>query len=126
MNGNRRGWRSRTPCPDDPGLAPAHINLGEVRAGSGDLSEAIDDYRRALDLDPDSARAHHLLGVALVAKGRRDEVDDCYPEGVKSLLPARGDALREATAYYIQTHDYDPGWVPARNRLRIPRRTRPD
>jgi len=85
-----------------------------------DVSEAIDDYRRALQLDPDCARAHHLLGLALVAKGRRDEADDCYPEGVKSLLPARGDALRDATAYYVQTHDYDPDWVPARNPLRIP------
>jgi tetratricopeptide (TPR) repeat protein len=27
--------------------------------------------------------------------------------------------LREATAYYIQIIDYDPGWVPARNPLRI-------
>ena len=48
---------------------------------------------------PRFARAHHLLGVALVAKGRRDEVDDYYPEGVKPLdqapwsCPGRGDGL---------------------------------
>ncbi len=104
----------------DPGLAPAHINLGEVRAGSGDLREAIDDYRRALRLDPDNARAHHLLGVALVAKGREDEVDDFYPEGVKPLAQARGYAQTEGIAYYWQAHDCDPKWIPARNPLRIP------
>jgi tetratricopeptide (TPR) repeat protein len=104
----------------DPRLAPAHVQLGEIQAGSGALVEAIQHYRQALDLDPDCARAHHLLGVALVAKGRRDEADDCYPEGVKPLDQARGQALREAITYYHQALNCDPRWVPARNTLRIP------
>jgi eukaryotic-like serine/threonine-protein kinase len=105
---------------NDPGLAPAHINLGEVRAGSGDLIEAIPDYRRALALDPDNARAHHLLGVALVATARGDEANDFYPEGVQSLVQARGQALAEGVAHYWQAHDCDPRWIAARNPLRIP------
>ncbi len=104
---------------NDPGLVPAHINLGEVRAGSGDLIEAIPDYRRALELDPDNARAHHLLGVALVAKARGDEADDFYPEGVQSLVQARGEALTEGVAHYWQAHDCDPKWSSARNPLHI-------
>ncbi|HKI32307.1 MAG TPA: tetratricopeptide repeat protein, partial [Gemmataceae bacterium] len=104
----------------DPRLAPAHLNLGEIRAGSGALNEAIDHYRQALLVDPDYARAHCFLGLALVAKGRYDEADDCYPEGVKPLSQARGQALREANAYYWQACRCDPEWAPARNPLRIP------
>jgi serine/threonine-protein kinase len=104
----------------DPRLAPAHLNLGEIRAGSGALDEAIDHYRQALLVDPDYARAHCFLGLALVAKGRYEEADDCYPEGVKSLDEARGQALREANAYYWQACRCDPEWAPARNPLRIP------
>ena len=48
---------------------PPHVNLGEVRAGRETSIEGIPHYRRALQLDPDNARAHHLLGVALVAYG---------------------------------------------------------
>jgi tetratricopeptide (TPR) repeat protein len=104
----------------DPRLAPAHFNLGETRAGSGSLDEAIDHYRQALGADPDFADAHYLLGVALVAKGRRDEVDECYPEGVKPLGPFRVDARNGAIAYYWQAFYCDPEWAPARNVLRIP------
>ncbi len=38
------------------------------------------------------------LGIALLAKGRRDEVDEDYPVGVESLNQFRGSALREAHA----------------------------
>jgi tetratricopeptide (TPR) repeat protein len=107
---------------NDPGLAPAHINLGEVRAGSGDLIEAIPDYRRALQIDPDNARAHHLLGVALAATAWGDEANEFYPEGVQSLVQARGQALTEGVAHYWQTHDCDPKWMATRNSLRIPPR----
>jgi tetratricopeptide (TPR) repeat protein len=107
---------------NDPGLAPAHINLGEVRAGSGDLIEAIPDYQRALQIDPDNARAHHLLGVALAATARGDEANEFYPEGVQSLVQARGQALTEGVAHYWQAHDCDPNWMATRNSLRIPTR----
>jgi serine/threonine-protein kinase len=105
---------------NDPGLAAAHINLGEIRAGSGDFIEAIPDYRRALQIDSDNARAHHLLGVALVATACGDEANEFYPEGVQSLVEARGQALTEGVAHYWQTHDCDPKWTLSRNPLRIP------
>ena len=104
----------------DPRLAAAHFNLAEIRAGSGWPHEAIDHYRQALLLAPDWARAHHSLGVALLARGRWDEMDDCYPIGVKSLAGFRGQAQGEAVAYYKQALYCDPAWVPARNTLRIP------
>ena len=61
----------------DPGWPP-HYNLGEILAGGG-INEAIDHFREALRVDPDFGQAHYHLGVALLAKGRRDEVDEGYP-----------------------------------------------
>jgi tetratricopeptide (TPR) repeat protein len=103
----------------DPQLAPAHVNLGEIQAAHGQLEEAIGHYRQALRIDPSFARVHYYLGVAILAKDRRDEVDVDYPEGVKALEPFRHLALGEATDYYWQAHNLDPGWVVARNSLRI-------
>jgi serine/threonine-protein kinase len=105
----------------DPRLAPAHFNLAEIRAGSGQFDEAIGHYRQALEVFPDFAAAHHLLGIALLAKGQRDEVDEYYPEGVKPLDEARGNALNKALASYWQAMSCDPAWAVARNTLRIPR-----
>ena len=85
----------------------------------GRINEAIDNYRQALQIDPAFARAHYLLGVALTAKGIRDEADDYYPEGVKIVDEARGRALREAVEHYVQGSQLDPKWVIARNSLRV-------
>ena len=103
----------------NPRLAAAHFNLGEIRAGMGQINEAIDHYRQALEIDPAFPRAHLFLGVALTAKGLRNEVDDCYPEGIKTLDVFRGSALREAVDHYWQAYHLDPAWVAARNMLRI-------
>jgi tetratricopeptide (TPR) repeat protein len=100
-------------------LAPAHYNLGEILAGSGPLNEAIDHFRQALAVDPDFGTVHYQLGVALLAKGRRDEVDDCYPPRVKPVDPARYPALSEVIAQHWYALFCDPAWTPGRNSLRL-------
>ena len=39
----------------------------------GQPEEAMSSYRRALEIDPNHAEAHNVLGVALARAGRRDE-----------------------------------------------------
>jgi len=56
--------------PDQPNFL---IELGDARRHAGDTSGAIDDYRRALTLDPLSSRAQRRLGAALASVGRLDE-----------------------------------------------------
>ena len=102
--GGSRFTSTRTPCGPIRELAPAHFNLGEIDAGSGRINEAIDHYREALRIDPDFALAHYFLGIALLAKGRLDEVFEDYPADVESLNQFRGPALDEAIAYYWQAY----------------------
>ena len=45
--------------------ALAHYNLGRVLAGKGQFDDAIAEYRKAIELDPNYADAHNNLGVAL-------------------------------------------------------------
>jgi len=46
-------------------LAEALINTGFARVMAGDFDEAVKSFRRAVALDPASARAKDLLALAL-------------------------------------------------------------
>ena len=103
----------------NPRLAAAYSNLGDLQAAYGEINDAIDRLQQALRIDPDFALAHYYLGVALLAKGRRDEVDADYPQDAKSLEPFRQTALPEVIVYYWKARNLEPQWVAARNGLQI-------
>src|SRR5512135_1990900 len=50
----------------------AHICLGIALAGQGRPDAAIDEFRAALELQPDDAAAHYNLGTALAGQGQVD------------------------------------------------------
>jgi predicted O-linked N-acetylglucosamine transferase (SPINDLY family) len=47
-----------------PGLARAHLNMGNLMLAGGDVQAAIASYGQALSLKPDYAAAHYNLGNA--------------------------------------------------------------
>ncbi len=51
----------------------AHYNLGAIRAGRGELEEAIGYYRRSLELYPAFPKAHYDLAVALTRQGQLEQ-----------------------------------------------------
>ena len=55
-----------------PANAPAHSNLGNVFSMLGQLEQAAEQYRRAVELQPD-AHIHAQLGLMLAQLGRREE-----------------------------------------------------
>jgi TolB-like protein/Tfp pilus assembly protein PilF len=58
----------------DPGLAEAHAALAHIKFFyDWDFPAADAEYRRALDLNSDSADAHHFYGVMLMFTGRLHE-----------------------------------------------------
>ncbi len=46
----------------------AHLNLGNVYAAQGRLTDAIEEFKRALDISPDFAEAHNRLGYVYLVQ----------------------------------------------------------
>ncbi len=53
-------------------FAPARVNLGRAYAARGDFDEAMNQYNKALDIDPMNANGHYYKAVAMFYKGDRD------------------------------------------------------
>jgi tetratricopeptide (TPR) repeat protein len=58
-------------------LAPqewrGYVGLGDVKIRRSDHAEAIKDLKKALQLDPNTKRAHHLLGLAYRGLGQLED-----------------------------------------------------
>jgi len=104
----------------DPNLAEAHLALGKVLFFSEiDLAGAMREYKRAIELKPNDAGAHHWYGNdALAALGQFDEA---IAEGRRSVeldpLSIVINADLGQTLYYA--HRYDESARQLRKTLEI-------
>ena len=57
----------------DPGMVKAHVVLANVLQEEWHWAEAEAEYRRALELNPNSAEAYQWFALWLVCQGRTDE-----------------------------------------------------
>ena len=58
---------------DDPDNELGHYRLGQLLMESGENTEAIQSFRRTLELSPRFSKVYHLLAQALLANQQRDE-----------------------------------------------------
>lgn len=65
-----------------PGLADAHMNLGNIYAQTGFLSMAIGEYRATLRIRPEYGEAFFNLGRACFVQGRTREAIDALSRSV--------------------------------------------
>src|SRR4029453_7016553 len=68
-------------------LAPVHVTLGIIRAGTGEAAAALGDFDRALALDPANTDALREKAAASQALGRVAEAEELYKRAVE-LRPA--------------------------------------
>lgn len=64
-----------------PNFEGTYIAMGEVYKETGDWQSALDKYKKAVEVAPDSANAHYHLGVALAHQSQ-------LPEGIAELKKA--------------------------------------
>jgi len=109
----------------NPDCWMAHYNLGIVLSEQGEAEQAIDHYRRAVDLRPDYAEAHYNLGRLLVEKGQLDDAIAHY-ERAAAINPADTEAQNnlgvtlfgmgradDAIAHYRKALEIQPDYAEA-------------
>jgi TolB-like protein/DNA-binding winged helix-turn-helix (wHTH) protein/Tfp pilus assembly protein PilF len=98
-------------------LAEAHASLANVKLYSWDFRGAEQEFRRALELNPSYANAHHWFSHCLVALGRMDE----------SLAETNRALIFDPLDLSIQTHlgwhhyfarEYDQAIAPIQKALK--------
>ena len=80
----QRGIPDSTAIELEPDLADAPYNLDRALWRlRGQLEEAIASFRKAIELRPDFAHAHVLLGSALREKGELDDAIAVYRRAIE-------------------------------------------
>ena len=103
--------------------------LGAAHAGLGNLDDAVESFRRAIEIDPTVAEAHYNHGLAVKNKGdltaaienyrRAIGIRPAYPEAFYNLgiaLRASGD-LAGAIRSYREAVKLNPGYTKAHQNL---------
>ncbi len=109
-----------------------HFQAGKLFSRLGNRRRAIDEYRKAIDLDPRFIEARHRLGVELYLAGNprealielrraslvtaeyRKAYEIRYAEGLALL---RLERVTEAMGKFAQTVEARPAFAPAHNEL---------
>jgi tetratricopeptide (TPR) repeat protein len=112
-----------------PNCWEAHNNLGIAVAQRGEVDEALDQFQKALALNPRYAEARYNLGLAFAQKGRIDDAMAQYQKALDAdpnIAQAHnnlGNAflqkgnLDQAIAQYQSALAIDPNIAQARNNL---------
>jgi tetratricopeptide (TPR) repeat protein len=77
---------------DDPDNELGHYRLGQLLQEAGQLEEAVQSFRRTLELSPQFSKVYQLLGASLVKLARRDEAIKVLREGF-AIADERGDQI---------------------------------
>jgi tetratricopeptide (TPR) repeat protein len=113
-----------------PESSIAHNDLGNILSQRGQLEEAVNHFRQALQIKPTSA-THFNFGNALASLGRIDEAIDEYRQSVRispgfvkahynfAVHLASQGKLEEAIDHYRQVIQLDPTSVKAHNNLGV-------
>lgn len=95
---NARIAQFRKMAADDPDNELGHLSLGRELASAAEHAEAVESFRRTLEINPKLSKAYQLLGESLVALDRRDDAITVFQRGVQ-VATDRGDRLpRDAMA----------------------------
>lgn len=125
----RSAYFSQLAIKQNPMLAEAYSNLGNVYKERGSLQEALENYRHAVRLKPDFIDGYINLAAALVAAGDMEQAVQAYVTALQynpdlycvrsdlgNLLKALG-RLDEAKACYLKAIETQPSFAVAWSNL---------
>ncbi len=86
-------------------LAPVHVILGRIHAGTGKYDLAIQEFHRALELDPRSAEAFQQIARVYESTGRFADAEDNLKKAV-ALRPDNWDGYNALGSFYTRQSRY--------------------
>jgi tetratricopeptide (TPR) repeat protein len=88
---------------DDPDNELGHYRLGQLLLEDKQYAEAVQYFRRTLELSPQFSKVYHLLALALLSDNRRDEAVQVLRQGF-DVADERGDNVpRDEMARMLQS-----------------------
>ncbi len=77
---------------DDPDNELGHYRLGQLLMEDKQYGEAVQSFRRTLELSPTFSKVYHLLALGLLHDNRRDEAVQALRQGFE-VADERGDNM---------------------------------
>lgn len=90
-----------TACGDP---TDGHLKKGNEFNEAGQYSEAVEEYKKALELDPDNVDVMVNLGVTYYQQGQFDVAIETYT-GAIAISPDDADIHSNLAAAYVQQYD---------------------
>lgn len=83
---------------DADDFSPALVGMGRAYAARGDYKRAIEQYKKALEMDPENANAHYYMAVAYFYKNEKDDKVTAKKEIETALTLAPDDPTYQESA----------------------------
>jgi type IV pilus assembly protein PilF len=87
--------------------AEIHYNLGLQAQQNGRVPEALSEFQRAVELDPDYPEAHNLLGILLHVSYKRHAEAIKHYEKALEVRPGFSEAKTNLANVYLDQGQYD-------------------
>ncbi|PKK82770.1 MAG: hypothetical protein CVT49_11895 [candidate division Zixibacteria bacterium HGW-Zixibacteria-1] len=81
-------------------VAVSHVILGSIYKGTGQYEDAIDEFKRAIDIDPSSHKAYRELADTYVTLNRIEDARTTYEKVIK-LKPDYWTAYYDLGLFYL-------------------------
>jgi hypothetical protein len=94
----------------NPGWLDAQCNIGTVLNKMGRNEEALAQYQRIADANPQRGFIRHFLGIVHLDLGHWREARDCCSQA-RALDPDDFDAQRDEAYFSLLLGDYENGWA---------------
>jgi tetratricopeptide (TPR) repeat protein len=97
----------------DTAMAGAYNERGNARYKQGDLSGAIVNYNKAIELEPEYGDAYYNLALAYYKQGNWDQAVLNYSKAI-AINPKDAESYNDRAVAYFQLKEYRKAWGDVR------------